>query len=376
MSYFSFVVLIVDLLMNLTGVVLGGILAFRAHDNRLKLIWGIMVALCSLSMFIDNIGWLERFTYGFGLEERSSLLIFSRMMKWYFFVHILTLFPIASLKPGWLTSLRILLFSLPLLFSTLICWCYLWFNGTITPVYSMAEVFQHIRHTDVQLRLGYFILSVVGPVCYFLIPFTGKWIVLKRKMNPGMYFYLVGMCTILVLYVLFITGTTDTLFTVYGFMVTFLPNVFTVLYLFNENPISAYRSPAEGVCLPVSPGFEQNSVPAAVYNLHRRMVEYLDESKPYVDPKYDLLQLSSELHVKRSTLVKAIQYAGFSGFNEFVNYLRLEYFKELVASSSNPSIKELMFKSGFNSRSSFYRHFSALEQMSPKEYILHVLSGK
>ncbi|MFR2071149.1 MAG: helix-turn-helix domain-containing protein [Bacteroides nordii] len=33
------------------------------------------------------------------------------------------------------------------------------------------------------------------------------------------------------------------------------------------------------------------------------------------------------------------------------------------------TVKELMYKSGFTSRSSFYRYFSNIEKMSPSEYM-------
>ena len=47
-------------------------------------------------------------------------------------------------------------------------------------------------------------------------------------------------------------------------------------------------------------------------------------------------------------------------------HLRTEYFKQLAAAMPGVSVKELMFRCGFTSRSSFYRLFAGQENMSPR----------
>lgn len=44
-------------------------------------------------------------------------------------------------------------------------------------------------------------------------------------------------------------------------------------------------------------------------------------------------------------------------------------FKEQARLQKNLTVKELMFLSGFTSRSSFYRYFASVEKMSPSEYM-------
>jgi len=60
---------------------------------------------------------------------------------------------------------------------------------------------------------------------------------------------------------------------------------------------------------------------------------------------------------------------GFSGFRDYTNFHRLQYFKEQARLQKNLTVKELMFLSGFTSRSSFYRYFASVEKMSPSEYM-------
>ena len=43
--------------------------------------------------------------------------------------------------------------------------------------------------------------------------------------------------------------------------------------------------------------------------------------------------------------------------------------KEQAQLKRELTVKELMFLSGFTSRSSFYRYFASVEKMSPSEYM-------
>ena len=54
---------------------------------------------------------------------------------------------------------------------------------------------------------------------------------------------------------------------------------------------------------------------------------------------------------------------------DYPNFNRLQYFKEQAALRKELTVKELMFMSGFTSRSSFYRYFARIEKMSPSEYM-------
>ena len=368
MSDDSYIMLLIDIGMNIIGIILGILLMRQAKDNRLKMIWGIMVALCSVNMLADNIGWIYRYIEQVKMDERVSLLIFSRMLKWFFFAHILSLFPIASLRPGWLTPWRTVRFSLPFILSSLVCLCYIQFNGYMTPVYTFSDIFRHIDNIDVQLRFGYFILSVIFPGVYFLIPFMGKWITLKRRLTLEMYLYITGTFMTLLLYVLFIVGTTDTIFTIYGFVVTFLPNMFSALYLYSENPLSSPRESSE-ITSNDENQYQEVTVAPTIYKLHLKMTDLIKSQTPFVTPEYSLEQFARDMEAPQHLLAQAIRYSGFSGFSEYINYQRIEYFKKLALTTPNASIKELMFSSGFTSRSSFYRRFAEKEKMSPTEYL-------
>jgi len=72
---------------------------------------------------------------------------------------------------------------------------------------------------------------------------------------------------------------------------------------------------------------------------------------------------------KKHSISEAIKSGGFTGFREYINYRRLEYFKQLAAENSNKNVKELMYLCGFTSRATFYRNFSDKYGVSPSKYI-------
>ena len=364
----SFCILIIIVVLNLVGIVFSTVLISRAQDNRIKLLWGAIVLVCSLSMLVDNLEWLGRFIHNYGLGERNYLLIFPRMLKWYSFIHIFSLVPIISLRPGWLNPLRFITLSLPFIFSTLVCLCYICFDGKITPVYSFGGILDNLGILDVQIRAGYFILSMTTPMIYFFVPFAGTWLISKRKPTTMMYFYISSFFLLMVSYLLFILKANDMIFTYYAFLVTFIPDIFTFLYIYKEDPLSYPRVEAE-FTQQEKEEYQETVVSPLIYGLHLRMVEVMEKQQPFTNPDYNILQLTKDLNAKRSTLIKAIQYSGFTGFSEYINHLRLEYFKAQAGLYPGMSIKELMYRCGFTSRSSFYRRFTEKEKMSPTEYL-------
>ena len=100
-----------------------------------------------------------------------------------------------------------------------------------------------------------------------------------------------------------------------------------------------------------------------------KLENHLLDTKEYTQYGYDLQSLSKALQVKENQLSLAIKSAGFSSFREYLNDLRLRHFRQLVEADSDKSIKELIFSSGFNSRSTFYRNFSDKYGISPTQFV-------
>ena len=95
----------------------------------------------------------------------------------------------------------------------------------------------------------------------------------------------------------------------------------------------------------------------------------MKESSAFTSPSYNISELSAVLSIKESEISNSIKLSGFTGFREYVNYQRLEYFKFIAARNEGKSIKEMMFICGFNSRTTFYRYFSEQYGISPTNFI-------
>lgn len=351
-----------EILLDAFTWVLGVVLFFKAKDNRFRRNWGFLVFVLSSVMLYENSCWLF-FPLVKNMEDPLVLLSFSRMLKYYILAHVFSLFPIGSLRPGWLTPQRLLLFWLPPLLATAIVLCYIWFNGYCTPLFSLEEVSRNISQQNVQLRVGLFVLSLVSPVVNYLIPFIGKeGIYRRRRLTTGMYVYSVCVVLIMWTYIFFTLTPNWWLFEIYGFVILLLPVSISILSLRRENPLSAPPETDE-----VS--LEELEVSPVVYDLYLKMLELMRTKHPYASRTYTIRQLCAQLEAKQKYVVRAIRYAGFTGFQEYIDFLRLEYFKELILLSPEISLPDLIAESGFASQSKFYREFTKQEKMTPEEFI-------
>ncbi|BFN37336.1 helix-turn-helix domain-containing protein [Fidelibacter multiformis] len=101
-----------------------------------------------------------------------------------------------------------------------------------------------------------------------------------------------------------------------------------------------------------------------------RLIQFMEDEKPYLDSELTLKKLSKMLKVKQELLSNTINTQLNQNFFDFINKYRIEAFKiqSLMESNKHLSILGLAFQCGFNSKASFYRAFKKFEGMSPGEY--------
>lgn len=350
----------VELFFDLVACVLGVVLMCRAGDNYPKFYWGIIAACIGAVFMWENIGWLTIVTdtpeYRF-----TDLLNIEKMLKWYVMASIVALFPTASLLPGYLTPFKILLFLLPPILLTTVGLCYLGFNGNMTSLLTFSDIFHGFFRMDVVLRVVLFLSSVVTPVFFCFYPLFRRKA--YRQINGMMYFFIGFMCLFVLIYCLFTLFVSEFVFNLFGATSIVFAVFFSAQYFWKENPFSSRLDSTEQ--LPVS----EEACPNTASPLFYQIDSFLRETESYTQPDYSLQALSESLLVKEAQLSLAVKSAGFSSFREYLNDLRLEHFKHLVESGGNKSIKELLFSSGFNSRSTFYRNFSDKYGISPTQFV-------
>lgn len=97
----------------------------------------------------------------------------------------------------------------------------------------------------------------------------------------------------------------------------------------------------------------------------------MQDEKPYLNPNLTLNDLAASLNVNKNVVSMAINRGfGFS-FYDLVNYYRVDEFKKLADQhkDNKPSVLELAFESGFNSKTTFNTAFKKFTQSTPREYL-------
>jgi len=102
-----------------------------------------------------------------------------------------------------------------------------------------------------------------------------------------------------------------------------------------------------------------------------KVLAFMPAEKPYLNPSVSLRDLASQVGIHPNQLSWLLnEYIG-KKFNEFINYYRLEHFKELAKDPENAhiSIMGLAYESGFNSKTVFNTFFKSEMGITPLEYL-------
>lgn len=350
--------LIIELIFDLVAVVLGITLIFKAKDNYQRLYWGLIATLIGIVMLWENIVWIYVAKMDPGYQY-TDILNIEKMLKWYAIASIITLFPLASLRPGYLNHFRVTLFLLPTIIVITIGACYISFNGFITGIESMDQIIPNIKNLDVKLRLGIFSLSLLTPLFFFFYPIINNKS--NRRITSGMYLLIGFMFFQYIIYIFFTLCINEFFFNGLGITAVVFSIFFSVLFLRSENPFTIHIQ-KDSECV-------VESVTVAASALFHEIDRYLKENYLYTDSNLNMGDLSIFSNQKEYVISAAIRSAGYVGFRDYINFMRLEHFREQAALHPKKSVKELMNSCGFTSRATFYRVFVRQYGISPSEYI-------
>lgn len=175
-------------------------------------------------------------------------------------------------------------------------------------------------------------------------------------------YWLIGFMFLqFVIYFFFTLYINPLFFNALGITAVIFAITFSVQYLRSENPFSVHATQANSIHVEISSTIETSP-------LFHEIDAYLRENHPYTDSNYDLARLAESFGKSEWIVSTAIKSGGYTGFREYVNNLRLEYFKYQVSLDSQRTVKELMYICGFTSRATFYRIFAQQYGVSPTEY--------
>lgn len=359
----------IELIVDVIALLLGIILIYKKSDNLPKFYWGVISALIGIVFIWENIGWFNICTQN-STYEYSEILNIEKMTKFYILASIISLYPFASIKPGFLTNFRVALFMIPPTVITTIGLCYLFFNGNITPLDSVDQIGGNIGQIDVRLRLIIFIFTIITPLLYFLGPLiinNGL-----RKINKIMYVFIGFMFLLLGIYILFTLFICDLFFNGFGAISILVAIFFSVQFMRKENPLSDHVNIINIVEDQMTDADEtviQTTIEPVILPLFQYIDSCLKDNCDYANSKFSIEQFSRTISETEPNISQAIKSAGYSGFKEYTTKLRLEHFRDLILEDPHRTTKELWVKCGFPSKATFYRQFSIEYNEAPRKFI-------
>ena len=103
---------------------------------------------------------------------------------------------------------------------------------------------------------------------------------------------------------------------------------------------------------------------------HKKLVNYMQKEKPYLNPLLSLNDLSEKLAIMPKYLSQIINECCGKNFYDFVNGYRVEEAKRILLnpSDADKTILEILFEVGFNSKSTFNNAFKNLTGYKPTEF--------
>lgn len=108
--------------------------------------------------------------------------------------------------------------------------------------------------------------------------------------------------------------------------------------------------------------------------IHSQLTKLILEEKVYKNSELTLVSLAEQLNIHSNSLSQVINSMENNNFYDFINSKRVNEFKEIVILPENQkfTLLSLAYNCGFNSKTSFNRHFKKHTGFSPTEYLRQI----
>ena len=321
----------------------GAVLLLRHSDGlRVRkacayalLLWG----LSDLFFMIQTYFW-DQPVLNLGSEALTSYMLFAgNFLGW-----LLLIYPTETLRPRWMTWKRALCQLLPLVLLCVVDYLVPYDLRWVISLYPVAlfiMVLTHIRayrlwcennyssmeHIDVQWIVRYLIMLAVLGASY------GYMIVSN---NP---------CR----------GFTQNI--LIGFMFTY--SIEQILFR---------RDPWDNLIGTEEADKEQSDTTGEQSEKARKLEQWMETEKPYLDPNFKLIDLMRALPMNRTYLSEFINTTYGCTFYQFVTRYRIEEAKRIMRENPELKMADVAVRSGFSSQSVFSRTFIRETGQTPREW--------
>ena len=104
--------------------------------------------------------------------------------------------------------------------------------------------------------------------------------------------------------------------------------------------------------------------------LKSNLITLMESKKPYLNNELRLNDIADYLKITRNQASQVINEHFDKGFFDFINFYRIKEAINLMESDKNNklTIIEIIFKSGFNNKVSFYKHFKKYIGKTPLDF--------
>lgn len=263
-----------------------------------------------------------------------------------FFPLFATLAYITELKaPGYLNRKRFLASLSPIVVLSGIL---LLLPGKVLPLKTPSDILGNIWQYDVLIRLALTAVYVISPFLIICIRYNGRLCLVSRTKILGMEtaFCFLGPAFI------------------FGFLIGYLPAFvvnFIILTLIDVNV--AY------IELKVRIPITETASNVDIQQPADEKETVFDNPEIWMDPDISIAKLTSMMGTNRTYLQEKIKASGFTGFTDMINRKRVGYICRGLDSMDGGSITNLMFESGFRSRSTASSEFKRIMGCTPSEYV-------
>jgi AraC-like DNA-binding protein len=157
------------------------------------------------------------------------------------------------------------------------------------------------------------------------------------------------------------------------FMATLILLLIFIFYFVNRVILKALRQPE------IFAGISQNEItkylgsnltPSQMEAYKEQLLALLRTEKSYLDPQVSLADLSEKLSVSTKHLSQIINQSFNKSFFDFINSYRIQEAQQILKESRDDklTVLEVMYQSGFNSKSSFNTAFKKETGQTPTEF--------
>ena len=102
--------------------------------------------------------------------------------------------------------------------------------------------------------------------------------------------------------------------------------------------------------------------------IFNKLLFSLEKEKIYKDPDLSISKVADIIKSNEKYVSSAISTYTNMNYNNFINFYRIQEAKLLIYENNRMNINEVMYASGFNSRTTFYDAFKKHTGMSPKQF--------